>query len=113
MHLLRVQAAVLISLLALGPALSVRAQTPSGKLPALEHFSADIVDGNVNPCDDVYQYADGKWLAAHPIPADQAGWGVANPLQLWNETLLRETLEKTSVAEGSRTPDEQKVGDFY
>jgi endothelin-converting enzyme/putative endopeptidase len=113
MHSLRTPAAVLVSFLALAPALPVRAQTPSGKLPELEHFSAGSVDPTVNPCDDFYQYADGKWLSAHPIPADQAGWGVANPLQLWNETLLRETLEKTSAAEGRRTPNEQKVGDFY
>ena len=113
MHYLRIRAAVLVSFLTLVPAFSVRAQTPSGKLPELEHFSAGSVDPTVNPCDDFYQYADGKWLSAHPIPADQAEWGVANPLQLWNETLLRETLEKTSAAEGRRTPNEQKVGDFY
>src|ERR1019366_260610 len=113
MHYLQIRAAVLVSFLTLVPAFSVRAQTPSGKPPELEHFSAGSVDPTVNPCDDFYQYADGKWLSAHPIPADQAGWGVANPLQLWNETLLRETLEKTSAAEGRRTPNEQKVGDFY
>jgi len=113
MHYLRIPAVVLVSALILAPGSRLLAQTASGELPALEHFSAAIVDPTVNPCDDFYQYADGKWLSAHPIPADQAGWGVGNPLQLWNETLLRETLEKTSAAEGRRTPNEQKVGDFY
>ncbi len=113
MCIFRVRVVVVTSLLALSSARSLQAQTRPEGLPALEHFGAGIVDPNVNPCDDFFAYADRKWLAAHPIPADQAGWGVEYPLQLWNETLLRSTLEKSSVAEGSRTPNEQKVGDFY
>jgi endothelin-converting enzyme/putative endopeptidase len=111
MHLLRVQALALLCFLVGG--LSARAQTPSRQLPALEHFSAAIVDPKLNACDDFYQYADGKWLAAHPIPADQAWWGVSQPLELWNETLLRQILEKAAVVEATRTANEQKVGDFY
>src|SRR5947209_13176567 len=41
------------------------------------------------------------------------GWGVARILQLWNETQLRDTLEKASSDSSARTPDEQKAGDFY
>jgi endothelin-converting enzyme/putative endopeptidase len=113
MHLRRVQVAALLCLLAGGSAISVRAQTSSGELPPLEHFNAGLVDTHLDACDDFYQYANGKWLAAHPIPPDQADWSVANPLALWNETLLRETLEKASAPKPSRTSNEQKIGDFY
>ena len=70
---------------------------PPKELPKLESFSTGNVDAGVNPCDDFFAYADGKWLAAHPIPADQVGWGVESPLELWNETVLVKTLEQTSA----------------
>jgi endothelin-converting enzyme/putative endopeptidase len=86
---------------------------PPKELPKLESFSTANTDAGVNPCDDFFAYADGKWIAAHPIPADQVTWGVESPLELWNETLLVKTLEQASVDEAKRTPNEQKVGDFY
>ncbi|MGB7844964.1 MAG: M13 family metallopeptidase [Candidatus Acidiferrum sp.] len=88
-------------------------QTPPKGLPQLEHFNTSSVDTNANPCDDFYKYADGKWIAAHAIPADQVSWGVGSPLQLWNETVLLQTLEQNSTDNPKRTPNEQKVGDYY
>jgi putative endopeptidase len=91
--------------------------TPStdapGGLPKLEHFDINITDPTVAPCDDFYKYACGKWLGSHPIPADQAAWGPAGPLQIWNETVLLQTLEKASAVDPKRTPNEQKTGDYY
>src|SRR5579864_5175152 len=81
--------------------------------PELQHFSAANADPSANACQDFFKYADGKWVAAHPIPGDMSGWGVARILQLWNETQLRDTLEKTSRNDATRNGDEQKAGDFY
>jgi len=86
---------------------------PPKELPKLESFSTAIANAGVNPCDDFYAYADGKWIAAHPIPADQVAWGVGSPLELWNETVLVKTLEQTSADDPKRTANEQKVGDYY
>ena len=42
-------------------------QAPLKELPQLEYFNTANVDTKAEPCDDFYKYADGKWLAAHPI----------------------------------------------
>jgi len=99
------------SALAQGP--SLPPQAPPKELPQLEHFNTANVDTKAEPCDDFYKYADGKWLAAHPIPADQVVWGVESPLQLWNEKVLLQTLEANSPEKPTRTPNEQKIGDYY
>jgi putative endopeptidase len=41
------------------------------------------------------------------------GWGVGSPLDLWNQVVLVTALEKVSADDPKRTPDEQKVGDYY
>jgi putative endopeptidase len=83
------------------------------QLPTLAHFSASVVDASVNPCDDFYKYVCSKWTAANPIPADQPYWGTWSPLDLWNETVLVQTLEKIKADDPKRTPNEQKTGDYY
>ena len=72
------------------------------------------LDKNTPACADFYQYANGGWLAANPIPAAYSSWGVANILDEKNRDVLHEILEaaakNTSAKKGS---SEQKVGDYY
>ena len=79
----------------------------------LQHIDVTHVDTSVNPCDNFYQYACGKLNAENPIPPDQIFWGVAGELQAWNRQVLRQILEKNEAPSPSRTPNEQKIGDFY
>jgi endothelin-converting enzyme/putative endopeptidase len=88
-------------------------KTPPKELPELSYFSATNLDTKADPCNDFYGYADAKWLAAHPIPPDEVSWGVGSPLQIWNETVLVQTLRQNPPSNPNRTPNEQKVGDFY
>src|SRR5277367_1572149 len=83
------------------------------KLPPLDHFSLDQIDHGVDPCVNFYQYTCKKWIAGNPIPPDQAFWGPDGKLQLWNESVLRETLEAASKDDPSRSPVQQKIGDYY
>ncbi len=84
-----------------------------GKATKLEHFDPNLVDKTLDPCNDFYKYACNKWLTANPIPADQVYWSTGSGLQLWNENLLRETLEGTSANDPKRTAVHQKIGDYY
>ena len=79
----------------------------------LQHIDVSNVDTSANPCEDFYQYTCGKLNAANPIPPDEIFWGVAGELQKWNDQVLRDILEKNKAPNASRTPNEQKIGDFY
>ncbi|MDQ2856701.1 MAG: M13 family metallopeptidase, partial [Acidobacteriota bacterium] len=72
------------------------------------------LDKNTPACTDFYQYANGGWLSANPIPAAYPAWGVANILDEKTRDQLREILE--AAAKNTKAPkgsSEQKVGDYY
>jgi putative endopeptidase len=77
-------------------------------------FDLASLDKNTSACTDFYQYANGGWLAANPIPAAYPSWGVAEILQEKNRDVLHEILDEvaanTKALKGSA---EQKVGDYY
>src|SRR3984893_19450913 len=89
------------------------ASDTQGKAPKLEHFDPNSIDKSLEPCHDFYKYTCGKWLSANPIPPDQVVWGTGSSLQLWNENLLRETLEAASANDAKRGPVQQKIGDYW
>jgi putative endopeptidase len=88
-------------------------QGPPAELPKLAHFSADIADKTLDPCNDFYKYSCTKWHAANPMPGDEVAWGTGGPLSLWNEVILGQTLAKLESDDASRAANEQKIGDFY
>ena len=45
---------------------------PPAKAPAIDPANFDKA---AKPCEDFYQFANGAWLAAHPIPADRSRYG--------------------------------------
>ena len=72
------------------------------------------LDKNTAACTDFFQYANGGWLTANPIPPAYSSWGVAQILSEKNRDVLREILEaaakNTNAKKGS---SEQKVGDYF
>lgn len=79
----------------------------------LERFDPNLVDKSLDPCNDFYKYSCNKWLTANPIPADQVFWSTGSGLQLWNENVLRETLEASATNDPKRTSVHQKIGDYW
>src|SRR5712675_2629117 len=83
------------------------------KAPKLEHFDPEMVDKTLDPCNSFYKYACNKWLTANPVPPDQVYWSTGSGLELWNENLLRETLEASSKNDSKRSAVQQKIGDYW
>jgi len=76
-------------------------------------FTADMLDKNIDPCTDFYGYACSKWQAQNPIPGDHPSWGRFNELEERGEQTVRGILEKYAANDSTRSPVEQKIGDYY
>lgn len=82
--------------------------------PQLDHFDAKNADPLVDACTDFYQYSCKRWIANNPVPPDEVFWGAFGKLQLWNTSFVHQTvLEVASRPAATRTPVEQKVGDYW
>jgi putative endopeptidase len=99
--------------LTLGSTAQTAPDSSTNSMPSLQHFSIDQVDRSLDPCTDFFQYACSKWLKANPIPPDQGGWGTFNALDKWNVAAVRNTLQEAAQTSASRSPVQQKVGDYY
>jgi len=99
--------------LTLGSTAQTAPDSSTNSMPSLQHFSIDQVDRSLDPCTDFFQYACSKWLKANPIPPDQGGWGTFNALDKWNIAAVRNTLQEAAQTSASRSPVQQKVGDYY
>ena len=77
-------------------------------------FNLDNLDRSAKPCDNFFQFADGGWVKAHPIPAAYPRWGSFDELRANNEAVLHKILEDSThsgvVPPGSNT---QKLSFFY
>jgi putative endopeptidase len=76
-------------------------------------FDTTSLDKTADPCNDFYKFACGKFAANHPIPADQAGVDQFYALFNVNTQALNGILNKAAGGGADRSPDEQKIGDYY
>ncbi len=86
----------------------------AGEAPPRKGIETGDLDRSVAPCADFYEFANGAWRAANPIPPSMVRW--SRRWQAGEEAkdrlngILSETSATTTWPKGSV---EQLVGDFY
>src|SRR4051812_33119205 len=76
-------------------------------------LDAHNFDTAAGACRDFFQYANGGWLKANPIPAAYSRWSLDDEINERNEALLKQVLESAATKPGSHGSTTQKVGDFF
>ncbi len=76
-------------------------------------FDASSIDSSADPCNDFYKFSCGKFASNHPIPGDQPAVDQFYALYNVNTQSLNEILTKAAAGGAERTPNEQKIGDYY
>src|SRR5262249_42220713 len=85
----------------------------AGSVPREKDPLIQNMDPRTRPGDDFFEYACGAWLKAHPIPAAERGWGIANLVreEVYQQlTGICQSAAKSGAGSGT---SEQKVGDFW
>jgi putative endopeptidase len=71
------------------------------------------IDTTVNPADDFFQFANGGWFKANPIPASESSWGIGKVLQEDIYEKMKKVSENAAKSNASIGSNEQKIGDFW
>lgn len=79
----------------------------------LAHFTDADRDTTVRLSDDFYQYTNGGWIAAHPIPGDRARYGAFDMLYEESQDRLHEIVEEARKSNAAKGTPAQKIGDLY
>ena len=110
---------LLIAVSSIAQTVFVSAQTSSSapdadkKYELIPGLDKSLIDTSSDPCANFYQYACGNFAKLHPIPSDQSSYDSFAILYEYTQHELYGLLEKASANDPSRTPNEQKIGDFY
>jgi putative endopeptidase len=106
-------AAAALALLLLGSSLHLGGAQPATTATPPGDILAANMDATVDPAKDFFAYANGGWIARHPIPADEPSWGLGNLVREELYGKLRTINETAAKAKAPAQSDEQKIGDFW
>ena len=86
---------------------------PLSALPYTPSLETSFMDRSVDPCTDFYRYSCGGWMKKNPIPADQPRWTVYGKLHDESQQFLWGLLNEAGQAKPGRSPNAQKIGDYF
>jgi putative endopeptidase len=89
------------------------APDPDKKYDLIPGLDKTLIDTSADPCSNFYQYACGNFVKLHPIPSDQSSYDIFAILFEYTQHEVYGLLEKASANDPGRSPDEQKIGDFF
>jgi putative endopeptidase len=78
-----------------------------------EDVLASNLDREVDPAQDFFAYANGGWLARHPIPSSEAAWGIGDRVRDELYAELRKINESSAGAKAAAGSDIRRIGDFW
>jgi putative endopeptidase len=111
---MKIASALHLFVLSLGLTANAGAQTrEEPALPYSPSLNLNSMDKSIDPCQNFYKYACGRWQKDNPIPADQTSWSVYGKLYQDNLNFLRGILEQAANSTTPRDAVSQKIGDFY
>jgi putative endopeptidase len=85
----------------------------SEKINSPRDIIAENIDTTVNPGDNFFRFANGKWIKNNPIPASESGWTIGHLIQDETYNNLRKISENAGTTTAEAGSDTRKIGDFW
>jgi endothelin-converting enzyme/putative endopeptidase len=92
---------------------AAKKEQPLSELPYTPSLDVASMDKSVDPCTDFYAFSCNGWIRNNPIPGDQSSWSVYGKLSEENDQYLWGILEEAAKPAATRTPVQQKIGDYF
>jgi putative endopeptidase len=85
----------------------------SASAPVAQNVNTQDMDRSVKPGDDFYRFANGGWLKAVAVPADQPSYGTSAMLMEKTSERVRKLIQQAASAGAPKGSVTQKIGDYY